>query len=488
MVDAPSQPESSTWRVAVVGGGIAGLAAAHRLIRLADDANRPLDLQLFEAGPRLGGPIETRQVDDFLVEVGPDMFVTDKPWGVELVEELGLADELIATDPTHRRSLVLRGGVPEPVPPGFTLMSTARIWPVLTSRVLSPWGKLRLAWERFVPAARDLDDESLASFVRRRLGREAFDRLVQPLVGGIYTADPEKLSLRATLPRFLDMERDHGSLTRATALKAARSKAASNGAESGARYGLFVTFRDGLGGLVEAVANVVREHAEIRTECAVQSVTKSDNGYSLKVGDEPREFDAVIIATPAHAAAGLVSGVDGSLAAELGSIEFASSAIVCSGYRLDQSEHSLEAFGLVVPHIERRRILAVSMASRKFPGRAPEGHVLLRTFVGGALQPEMLDRSDDEIRAIVREELESIFGIRGEPVFDFVQRYERAMPQYHVGHLQRVTRIDELVCQHSGLALAGSSYRGVGIPDCIHSGRLAAERIFENAPASSRAG
>ncbi len=475
--------DSSAWRVAVVGGGISGLAAALRVGTACHSTGAALALDLLEAGDRLGGPVHTERIGEFLVETGPDMFVTDKPWAVELVEELGLGDELISTDPTHRRSLVLHRGRPQPVPPGFTLMSTSRVWPVVVSPVLSPWGKLRLAWERFVPA-RPVDDESLASFGRRRLGNEAFERLVQPLVGGIYTADPEKLSLRATLPRFLDMERRHGSLTRATAVQAAKSKQ-ENAAESGARYGLFVSLRNGLGTLVDALESRVGEFADVRRSTSVAGVHAEDDGtYRLDFGvGTSRPYDAVVLAVPTHVASSLVANLDASLAEELGAIEYASSAVVCSGYPLSQSEHSLEAFGLVVPRVERRNVLAVSVASRKFPGRAPDGHALLRTFVGGALQPELLERSDDELLALVREELAGIFGVRGEPTFERVVRYPRAMPQYHVGHLDRVDRIEERVARHRGLALAGSGYRGVGLPDCVRSGQLAAERLLQSVPA-----
>jgi protoporphyrinogen/coproporphyrinogen III oxidase len=481
-------PSKAQRRVAVIGGGISGLAAAHRLLTASASNDRPLHLELFEASDRLGGSIGTERLGDFLVETGPDMFVTDKPWAVELIEELGLAEEVIGTDPTHRRSLVLRRGHPEPVPPGFTLMAAAKVWPVLTSRVLSPMGKARLAWERFVPrrpAASETDDESLASFVRRRMGREVFERLVQPLVGGIYTADPETLSLRATLPRFLDLERDHGSLTCGMMIQAKRRTTASgNGAaESGARYGLFVTLRGGLCDLVAALERTIRADAIVHTGMRVTNVARSPDGWTLTTrGADARtsapRFNAILIAAPSYVAASLLEPVNAALAQRLEGIEYASSALVCSGYRLDQFDHPLDAFGLGVPHVEGRRVLAVSIASRKFPGRAPAGHVLLRTFVGGALQPELLDRDEAGLSALVHQELRSILGLRGEPAVEAVRRYDRAMPQYHVGHLDRVAEIESLTTAQPGLALAGNAYRGVGLPDCIHSGRVAADRLL----------
>ncbi len=467
-------------RIAVIGGGFSGLAAANRLGELRDESDSPCEITLFEASDHFGGVLGTREIAGYRVETGADSFITNKPWAVRLCERLGIADRLIPTDETYRRSLVLHRGRPVPVPDGFMLMTPARIWPVLRSPLFSWVGKLRMGLETVLPRRHvngPDDDESLANFVRRRFGREALDRLVQPLVGGIYTSDPEKLSLRATLSRFLDMEREHRSL-----ILASRKQQRSNTSErsSGARYGLFATPDNGISVLVDVLADRVRSVADCRLGQPVERVTRSEESkwrLRFSAGEEI-EFDAVIIALPAWKTASLLGETDVELAKLLAEIEYASTAIVVSGHRLSDIRHPMDAFGLVVPAIEKRRILAVSMTSRKFPGRAPDGCIQLRTFVGGAMQPEELNATDDEIIGNVREELAHIFGVGGEPDFVHVARWNRAMPQYHLGHLERVRRIEELVSRHPGLALAGNAFHGVGVPDVIHRGETSAEAIW----------
>jgi protoporphyrinogen/coproporphyrinogen III oxidase len=480
----PESEHMRSKRVAVIGAGITGLAAAQHLITLDPQCH----VTVFEASPRSGGIIHTEARDGWLLELGPDSFITNKPGGIQLCQEIGFADQLIPTDNTFRRSLVLRKGKPLPVPEGFMLMAPANPMAIATSRVLSPGGKLRLLWEMFTAGQPDVDDESLAHFVRRRFGSEALDRLVQPLVGGIYTSDPEKLSLRATLPRFLEMERDYGSVIRATLAQnkqASRSERRTSG--SGARYGLFATPANGLSSFVDAVVETLRQSQRVTLKLStpLESVTTTESQnaagshsrlWTVQLKDGTREtFDAVICSLPTHRAATLLHDAQFSeLTTCLQQIPYASSAIVVTGHRLQDFQHPLDAFGLVIPHTEGRRILAVSFTSRKFPGRAPEGHVLLRTFVGGAMQPELLENSDSELVTLVHEELRDILGMRLPPAFSQVVRYNNAMPQYHVGHVTLVDRIQELTSQHTGLYLAGNAYRGVGIPDSISSGREAA--------------
>jgi oxygen-dependent protoporphyrinogen oxidase len=365
------------------------------------------------------------------------------------------------------------------VPAGFMLLAPARLGSVLASPLFTPWGKLRLLLEAAIPGRRDEADESLAAFARRRLGREVWERLVQPLVGGIYTADPERLSLLATLPQFREMERQHGSLIRAArrAAPAARSEATS-----GARYGLFATLQGGLSTLIERLRARIEEHALIRLGAAVTAIRSGGAGgpWQLDFSDASTDtFDAVIVALPAHRAAAVLQPVDAPLADGLGRIAYASSAVVVTGHKLADVRHPLDAFGLVVPQIENRKVLAVSFASRKFPGRAPDGRVQLRTFVGGALQPELLERSDAELISLVQAELGELLGVRGREDFVHVARYDRAMPQYHVGHVELVRAIEERAALLQGLELAGNAYHGVGLPDCIHSGERAAERLCE---------
>ena len=479
-----SETKAPGLKVAVIGGGISGLAAAHRLLSRSES----VDVTLFEASQRLGGIIRTEEADGFLMELGPDSFITNKPAGLQLCEEIGFTSQLIPTDARYRRSLVLSRGRPVPVPEGFMLMAPENPWALLASPILSVRGRLRLLSEYFVPRRQSTDDESLAQFVRRRFGREALDHLIQPLIGGIYTADPEKLSLQATLPRFPEMEASHGSVIKATlAQKAARRQQGGRGdAEeggSGARYGLFATAARGLGDLVSTIESNLRRRPgfHFHPGTPVSSVRPvSGRGWTVTTAREQQTFDAVIVTLPAWLTAELLSDpATATLRAQLQTIEYASSAIVVSGHQLSDFASPMDAFGLVVPAIEKRRILAVSFSSRKFVNRAPDGHLVLRTFVGGAMQPELMQLDDDAILNLVHQELRDIFGMHQDPLFSEVVRYPRAMPQYHVGHLQRVAAIEDSVRQMSGLHLAGSGYYGVGIPDSIASGRNAADRILQ---------
>ncbi len=516
MTDAHSATESSTRRIAVIGGGLSGMAAAHRLIEITREAastvtassqtNSRCEITLLEAGSRLGGIVGTKHLDGYLIDTGADSFLTNKPGAIGLCRRLGIEDRLVATDPRYRGAHVVFDGRPVPVPMGFQLLSPTAIWPMLTTPLLSTWGKLRLLMEYLVPARHSTDfagqagqpliDESLASFVRRRFGRETLERLVQPLVGGIYTSDPERLSLAATMPRFLEMEREYGSLIRAarSLSKAAASRGTASSittptnplardeTSSGARYGLFAGLKGGMEDLLAALRSRVAAGCTVKFGARVASVQRDltrQTGYRLTLSDGSQEtFDAVIVATTTYHAATMLGELAPELARELNGIEYASSAVVVTAHRLADVRHPLDSFGLVVPHRERRRILATSFSSRKFPERAPVGSVLLRTFVGGAMQPELNDLSDEELLRLVRSELAELLGVRGEPEISLVVRYPRAMPQYHVGHLDRVARIESLTAPHAGLALAGNAYRGVGIPDAIQSGESAAAAIF----------
>lgn len=467
-------------RVAVIGGGITGLATAHRLTELArasDDERHELEIIVLEAADHLGGAIRTESIGDYLVEWGADMFITDKPWAAALCERLGLGERLVAPNNQFRRSLVLHDGKPVPVPEGFMLMAPTQLRSMVKTPILSPAGKLRVAAEVLVPRRRGFGDESVASFVRRRMGREALERLVQPLIGGIYTGDPERLSLQATLPRFIEMERAHRSLILGSLDKAAAAKSGAQNA-SGARYGLFVGLPLGMAELLNALTDRLRERATVRTGVAARSLRQIEEGWRLQTDDEALDLDAVALALPTFRAAELVADLDGALAKALDAIRYASTAIVVSGHRLADIRDRMDAFGLVVPQIESRKVLAVSYASRKFAGRAPEGRILLRTFVGGALQPELAELSDERVEALVEDELARIYGVGGRPDFRQVVRHARAMPQYEVGHLDRVRDIESLTKKHRRLAVAGNAFHGVGIPDSVHSGEQAAERIF----------
>ena len=452
-------------RIVVVGGGISGLAAAHRVIELDPSAQ----VTLLEASGRLGGTIQTTHRDDFLIERGPDSFISEKPEALELAKRLGLESQLIQTNEKYRRSFIVRNGRLRAVPEGFQLLAPSRMWPFITSDIFSVAGKMRMAADLFVPrkGTNGTQDESLASFVRRRLGQEALERMAQPMVGGIYTADPETLSLRATLPRFLDMEREHRSLI----LAMLRQGQAQKSGTSGARYSLFLSFDRGMQVLVDELSQL---KADIRLNTRVERL-KFDRTWTITTNaGEQFEAESVCLAVPAYIAASLLSG---SVAAKLNQIKYASTATINLAYKRSAINHPLNGFGFVVPFIEKRSLIACTFSSVKFSGRAPEGHVLLRAFAGGALQPEIFALDESEMAAGVESDLRELLGITEKPLFTEVAKWERSMPQYEVGHLDRIAEIENEITKLPGLTLAGNSYRGAGIPDCIRSGQAAAESI-----------
>ncbi|HET9478747.1 MAG TPA: protoporphyrinogen oxidase, partial [Pyrinomonadaceae bacterium] len=449
-------------RIVIIGGGISGLAAAHRVLELKPAAQ----VTILEAANRLGGTIQTESRDGVLIERGPDSFISEKPQAVALAKRLGIESRLIETNEKYRRSFIVRNGRLRPVPEGFQLLAPSRIWPFITSDIFSLTGKARMAADLILPRKRvnGATDESLASFVRRRLGVEALDRMAQPMVGGIYTADPESLSLRATLPRFLEMERKHRSLI----LAMLRQGRAQKSGTSGARYSLFLSFDRGVQVLVDAVTRI---NADFRVKTRAQTLT-FDQGWTITTDTgEVFKADAVCLAVPAYIAASLLTG---ELADKLRRIEYASTATINFGYRRAAIAHPLNGFGFVVPFIEKRSLIACTFSSVKFSGRAPEGHVLLRAFAGGALQPEIFALDESELAARVEADLRELLGINEAPLFVEVAKWERSMPQYEVGHLDRVASIEARLRAWPGLALAGGAYRGVGIPDCIRSGETAA--------------
>lgn len=497
-------------RVVIIGGGITGLAAAHRLIERQHESGKQVDLTLLEAGSRLGGIVQTREREGFLLESGPDSFISEKPEALTLTRRLGLESHLIETNKIHRRSFIVRQGRLLPVPEGFHLLAPSRFWPFIKSDIFSWAGKARMALDLLLPRGnpngnreRDNDaaaDESLAQFVRRRLGREALERMAQPMVGGIYTADPERLSLRATMPRFLEMERQHRSLIRALR-KQSRSSTTTEPSQiahgtSGARYSLFLSFDHGMQLLTDKLEERILNFGSqispangfgqslIRVITAVESLTlereEGDATPKWKVRtnrDGIFVADALCLALPAYVSARLLSSVDAQLASELDGISYASSATVNLAYKREDIPHPLDGFGFVVPFIEGRSVIACTFSSVKFPGRAPQGHALLRAFVGGALQPEMFELNEDELTSRVCSDLGDLLGIKQAPLFAEVSKWKRSMPQYHLGHLERVKQIRERVASLPGLALAGNAYTGLGIPDCIRSGELAADLI-----------
>ncbi|HEX7410108.1 MAG TPA: protoporphyrinogen oxidase [Candidatus Binatia bacterium] len=469
-----------TRRIAVVGGGIAGLAAAHRLMELSRERQRerqqPMQLTLLDAGRRLGGAIGTERTDGFVIEAGPDSFISEKPWGIKLCERIGFTPRLVRTRDENRRTYVVHNGRLHSLPDGFLLLAPTQFWPLVVTRLFTWPGKLRMAMDLLLPRGPQRSDESLGSFVSRRLGRQALERVAQPLVGGIYTADPDDLSLAATMPRFLEMERKSRSVIWAMWTAQRRAPAAAR-AMSGARWSLFVSVDDGMQSLVDALAQRLPEGA-VRLGSAVSSLRREQTWKLTTSQGDTVEADAVVLATPAHQSARFVADLDPRLADELRGIPYASSATVSLAYRNDHIPGRLDGFGFVVPLVEARSIVACTYSSMKYPGRAPEGHALVRCFVGGAMQQNLFEQDDTAMVESVRRELRELLHITSEPLLRRIHRHAQAMPQYRVGHLERMARIDTSLAQHPGLAVAGNAYRGVGIPDCIHSGELAAELVF----------
>lgn len=474
---------SATRRIVVVGAGIAGLSAAYRAHRIAEERGLDVEIVVLESGSRAGGVIESVERSGCVMELGPDSIITEKPWARALAEEIGLAPRIVGTKDEFRQSFVAIGKKLVPIPEGFYMMAPSRLSPFVRTGLFTWPGKIRMAADVFLPRRTEDSDESLASFVRRRLGREALERAAQPMVGGVYTADPEKLSLRATMPRFLEMEKKHRSLilglvsARTKAMRAgAGGGATAEGSAAGPRYSLFISMDRGLSVLPNRLCELLPA-GTVRTGSMVERVEKTDTAWKVHTLEETLDADAVCLATPAYATSRLLESVSPELSRSLNTIEYASSATVNLVYRREDITHPLDGFGFVVPAVEKRTLLACTFSSVKYPGRAGAGTVLVRAFVGGALFPEAYEMPDDRMLAGVGRDLRDLIGVRADPVDSVITRWPRSMPQYNVGHLERVTRLEEEAGRHATLALAGAAYRGVGIPDCVRSGEAAGERL-----------
>ncbi len=452
----------------MIGGGITGLAAAHRLMKTLGAQH----VTLVESAPRLGGKISTTHADGFVLEGGPDCFLASKPAATQLCEELGLGGHIIGTNPALRRSFVKRGTALHPLPDGITGLVPSRIVPLMTTGVLSIAGRARAAMEMLVPRRKSNEDESVASFVRRRFGNEAWQWLVEPLLSGIYAGDGEQLSLSATFPQLRETERRDGSILKP--MLAARFAANAHPAPRG-----FVTLGGGLQELTDALASSVA-NTDVRLDTRIAAITA--------VGDEYRiDFEsgssltaaAIVFATPAYVTATLIGGIDTQMADDLRAIPFVSTATISVAFDRAGVARTLPGYGYVSPRANGGDIVACTWTSNKFPSRAPADSVLLRFFVGRANAEVSSATTDDALRAIVGKELREVLGITAEPKFTNVARWPNALPQYVMGHTKRVARLFERAAGHRGLFLAGASYKGVGIPDCISSAWSAADSAAE---------
>ncbi len=527
-------------QVVIVGGGITGLATAHRLIELSARQKFPLSITLLEASDRLGGVIQSTRQNGFIFEGGPDSFLTEKNFVASLAQRLGIQDELISTQEKFRRSFIVRHGKLTQVPKGFYLLAPTRPSSLISMPLVSFGGRMRMALEPFVPKRKSNEDESVASFVRRRFGSEALRRIAQPMIGGIYAGNTEELSVAATLPKFQKMEQEHGSI-----LKSFLEKDAENGAQkeaSGPRYSLFQSFRNGMETLVRALErklppdsirkntrvskihfsggewkielqkvksppkNVILSPSRVilndtSCECAkarvkdlalrvnsAKDLSSLDSSASPQNDIQEREVitsDWLCLALPAYEAAKLVSAQSPSLSSLLESIPYESAATVNLAYRSDElcgsrfTQMKEKGFGFVVPEIEKRKIIGCTFSSFKFADRAPENFVLFRVFLGGACAKSILGSNDESLRLSVLAELRELLGIKTSPEHCLIQRFPNSMPQYRVGHLERVMAIEEQLKTIPQLCLAGNAYRGIGIPDCVAQAEAVAEKIFK---------
>lgn len=447
------------YPVVVIGGGIAGLTAAYRL-RCAG-----VPILLVEAGARLGGKILTERRGEFVLEGGPDAFLATKPHGRELCEELGIA--IVGSNREVRRAFIMRDGRLHPLPDGFTGVAPRRIGPMIRTPLLSVRGKLRMALEWFVPKRTDGADESMAALVRRRAGNEAWERLVEPLVTGVCAGDGESLSARAAFPMLPAAEDRHGGFIRAG--RAARATGPSLPTAL-----MFATPRQGLGELVGTLVKRIGDDA-IAVGRPATAIRREGGSITVAFADGTSQpASAVIVATPAAPAADMLRGADPDLAGDLDGIEYVSTATVSLAYPTAAVGTPLDGHGYVIPRREGSPILACTITSTKFPHRAPAGWTLVRAFVGRAGQPDALAHDDDALIALARDGIEHHLGIGEAPAWARVFRWPDAIPQYNVGHLARVERIESRLAALPGVYLAGHTLRGIGIPDCIASGERAA--------------
>jgi len=455
-------------RIGIVGGGIAGLSAAFYLER-ARRNGAAIDWMLFERASRLGGVIRSEQHEGFILEAGPDSFLTAKPAGMQFCRDLGIADQVISSNDATRKTYIFSNYRLIPIPNGLEFMVPTRILPMLSTPLFS-WGtKMRIAKEWFTNGDRNHDqDESVADFVRRHFGQEMVDRVAEPLLAGVYGGNADQMSVAAVLPRFAEMERESGSLVRA-ALKARKNRMNSN------RQPLFTSLKNGMQEMVDAAAAALPLD-RVRLLHCVTTIERCGSGWAIRTEDRNQPFDALILAVPAPVAGSLLRDINFDLAKELCQIQYSSSAAVVIAY--DQPINLPTGHGFLIPRTEGRGMLACTFVHRKFAFRAPPGGALLRCFVSSSRVPELKMRTDRWLLSTMHQELREILAVYDTPVFAHIYRWDCALPQYATGHLERVAKLEKILNEMPGLAVIGNSFHGVGIPDCIKSGKEAAEKLI----------
>ncbi len=456
-------------RIAIIGGGISGLSAAFALEKHRR-AGVEVEYALFESSPRLGGVLLTESIDGCLIEAGPDSFLTEKPWAADLCREVGLAEQLIASNDRDRKTYILVNGHLVPMPDGLMFMVPTKMLPAIWSPLFSTRTKFRMMREWFQSPRKSPADESVASFVERHYGREVVDRLADPLLSGVYGGHADKLSLRAVLPRFAEMEASHGSLGRALISTLQKTP------KPAAPKPLFTSLKNGM----QQMAGAIISHlppSTLHINTPVQAIQQQDTSWLVSAGYATDQFDAVILATSTPAAARL--GLPTQLTSALAAIEYTSSVTIAIAYDRQVRQSLPPGFGFLVPRSEGKRLLAATFVHNKFPHRAPPDRALIRCFLGGAHHPAILDQSDEEILRLAKQELRQILHLTAEPLFTRIYKWKDAMAQYNVGHIERINAIEQGCRDLPNLALAGNAYHGIGVPDCVRSGTEAANRILQ---------
>lgn len=472
--------------IVIIGGGITGLSAAYYASKQTENKSH---ITLLEQADYWGGKLVTERVPfgegQFVIEGGPDTFVVTKPWGMKLCKELGIADRLRGTNPDTKKTYILKNRKLHELPGGLTMMIPTEFGPMIRTGLLSWPAKARMGLDFVLPPARANGDETLGAFVTRRLGRSAYENLIEPLMSGIYAGDGDQLSLQSSFPYLRDLELEHGGLVKG-ALALRRERLRKAGANEGnptptpGSRSIFLTPLTGLAEIVEALLQYLgHSGVKLRLRTTVQEVNRTSDGFAVLLSSgEMIPVDGVILATPSYITADLVGNFASDLAAELRPIEYASTATVTLAFRESDLPRPLDGYGYVIPRREGRKALACTWTSTKFPHRTPQGYALLRVFIGRAGQDKEIAWDDTGLLGIAREELSLTLGITAEPILTRIYRWEKAMPQYNLGHPERLQRIERSLAAYTGLALAGNAYQGIGIPDCIHSGEMAVQKIF----------
>jgi len=466
----------SAKKIVIIGGGISGLATAYSLEERAEREGKSVAITLLEKKNQIGGNILTERVGDFLIEGGPDCFLSEKPWAIQLCEKLGIADRLLCTNDEYRKTYIYWKGRLRELPEGIMLMIPTRFIPLLKSNLFSLAGKFRMGMELFIPKRKSGGDESLSEFVRRRLGQEIVERVAEPLVAGVHAENPDTMSIKSRFPRFVQMEEEYGSLIKGMLTKRRRMLNSENGKP---KWTMFMTLKNGLDELPLTIVKALKM-TTIITNKEVSEINKV-SGYKiyLKNGDTI-DADVVIFATPSYETGRLLRVLNSSISDQLITIPYVSTATISLAYKKDSISHPMNGFGFLVPRVENRRIMGASWVSRKFSYRTPDDSILIRCFIGGSRNEELVSLDDKDMLKMIKEELKDIMGISAEPILTRIYRWEKAMPQYTIGHDERVSRIEESILKYPDIFVTGSAYRGGGISECIKNAQLTAESVLNH--------